>query len=373
MALTPDPRENLREVLRDLEPATAGVRGHARKSRVGYLQQMIAFGVVVGLLWLLFGQGSPLVTPTAPRAEPVGEIPRPWIAVSSPAISDTLWQLGLVEHIVGRSPYCRKVPNAVPVVGDLRDFDAERLALAKPDVLFVQPPLAGVDPALRNFCEQNGIRLLEHRIDSFADTRALVHDIAAVFKTQPHVGAAGLAGRLGEAQVLFERFADATPPSERRRVMPRVLLLVSADPFLAVGRDNYLDELLAAEGFENALDRDGWIELAPEAIVTLPCDAVLAIAESARGAQRCNDAIRALPWSDVQPPVAVEEAPQLLAPSLIALTERARIRKLFERAVLGKGEGSQAVPTERPSDATAAAAFVETTGSSPSDSPEPAP
>ena len=369
MALTPDPRENLREVLRDLDPATAGASGRQRKSRVGYLQQMIAFGVVVGLLWLLFGQGSPLVMRTTPKAEPIGESARPWVAVSSPAISDTLWHLGLVAHIVGRSPYCGKVPKAVPVVGDLRDFDAERLALAKPDVLFVQPPLAGVDPALRTFCEQSGIRLIEHRIDSFADTRALVGDIAEVFATQPRVGADGLAGRLGEADALFEQFADATPPSERRSAMPKVLLLVSAEPFLAVGRDNYLDELLAAEGFENALDRDGWIEIAPEAIVTLPCDAVLAIAESARGAQRCNEAIRALPWPAALPPVAVEEAPQLLAPSLIALAERSRIRKLFERAVLTKREGSPMVPAE----ASATAPAVETTGSSPSDSSEQVP
>ena len=167
-------RDVLEDVLDDLEPATKDASTRRRKARVGYLQQMIGFAVVVGLLWLLFGQGSPLAKQREPTIAPVVETPRPWVATTSPAISDTLWQLGLIAHVVGRSPYCARVPKAVPVIGDLRDFDAERLALAKPDVLFVQPPLAGVDPALRAFCEKNGIRVVEQRLDSFAETRALV-------------------------------------------------------------------------------------------------------------------------------------------------------------------------------------------------------
>jgi ABC-type Fe3+-hydroxamate transport system substrate-binding protein len=338
-------RDVLEDVLDDLEPAAAGASTRRRKARVGYLQQMIGFAVVVGLLWLLFGQGSPLAKQTEPTIAPVVETPRPWVATTSPAISDTLWQLGLIAHVVGRSPYCARVPKAVPVIGDLRDFDAERLALAKPDVLFVQPPLAGVDPALRSFCEKNGIRVVEQRLDSFAETRALVDQIARTFATEAKSGGDGLAGRLADAEKLFAEFeaataqsAPATDPTDAQqntatRARPKVLCLVSADPFLAVGHDNYLHELLAAEGFENALDREGWIEIAPEAIVALNIDAVLAIAESARGAERMRAAISQLPWTGASPVSAVVEAPQLLAPSLMALADRGRLRASYERAI----------------------------------------
>lgn len=338
-------RDVLGDVLDDLEPATKDASTRRRKARVGYLQQMIGFAVVVGLLWLLFGQGSPLAKQNEPTIAPVVETPRPWVATTSPAISDTLWQLGLIAHVVGRSPYCARVPKAVPVIGDLRDFDAERLALAKPDVLFVQPPLAGVDPALRAFCEKNGIRVVEQRLDSFAETRALVDQIARTFATDAKSGGDGLAGRLADAEKLFAEFdaataqsAPVTDPTDAQRntatrARPKVLCLVSADPFLAVGRDNYLHELLSAEDFENALDRNGWIEIAPEAILALDIDAVLAIAESARGAERMRAAISQLPWTGASPVSAVVEAPQLLAPSLMALADRARLRASYERAI----------------------------------------
>jgi ABC-type Fe3+-hydroxamate transport system substrate-binding protein len=338
-------REVLEDVLSDLEPAVADASARRRKARVGYLQQMIGFAVVVGLLWLLFGQGSPLAKQNEPVIAPVVEIPRPWVATTSPAISDTLWHLGLIAHVVGRSPYCARVPKAVPVVGDLRDFDAERLTLAKPDVLFVQPPLAGVDPALRDFCETNGIRLVEQRIDSFRETRALVDAIARTFATEPKSGGEGLAGRLADAERLFTEFeaavaqsGPATDPTEVKqnaeaRARPKVLCLVSADPFLAVGRNNYINELLVAEGFDNVLERDGWIEVSPEAILALDIDAVLAIAESARGTERMRAAISLLPWADATPVNVAIEAPQLLAPSLMALADRAQLRTSYERAI----------------------------------------
>ena len=339
-------REVLESVLHDLEPAAKDAPSRRRKARVGYLQQMIGFAVVVGLLWLLFGQGSPLAKQAEPTIAPVVEIPRPWVATTSPAISDTLWHLGLIAHVVGRSPYCARVPKAVPVVGDLRDFDAERLALAKPDVLFVQPPLAGVDPALRAYCEESGIRLVEQRLDSFAETRALVDEIAQTFGIDAQRGGDGLAGRFADAEKLFADFeagvargvaatasSDAQPNAESP-ARPKVLCLVSVDPFLAVGRGNYLNELLVAEGFDNALDRDGWIEVSPESIAALRIDAVLAIAESGRGVERMSAAITQLPWAGASPVSAVFEAPQLLAPSLMALADRARLRTSYERAIM---------------------------------------
>ncbi len=325
----------------EIDPATLDELGGTQKPRVSFVQHMVALLVIAAMFWLAFGKGSPFADEgSASRAVPDSAAtvaqPRPTVAASSPAISDTLWQLGLVEHIVGRSPYCTHVPKSVPVIGDLRDFDAERLLLVKPDVLFVQPPLAGIDPALRELCAQSGIRLVEQRIDSFAQTRALVETIAEVFETTPMRGADGLAGRLAEAATMFDALPQRNSPSQRsaspRDDMPRVLVLVATEPFLAVGRGNYLDELLEAEGLSNAIDRDGWIEIAPETIVSIACDAVLGVVEHDRGAARFEDAMRALPWSGERPPTAVERLPQLLTPSLVALADRAQLRALYERA-----------------------------------------
>ncbi|MFM7260304.1 MAG: hypothetical protein ACKO3W_06835, partial [bacterium] len=218
-----EPRDDSHEARKNFIREALEGSPERRKPRVAYVQQMVALLFVAGLFWLLFGKGSPLAGTggansgarnsetgrsgevvsgagnDATSTKPSIEIPRPWVASTSPAITDTLVDLGLIAHIVGRSPYCRSVPKEMPVVGDLRDFDAERLALARPDVLFVQPPLAGIDPALRDYCGAKGIRLIERRIDSFTETRALVAEIADVFGATPIQGADGIAGRLAQA------------------------------------------------------------------------------------------------------------------------------------------------------------------------------
>jgi hypothetical protein len=80
-----------------------------------------------------------------------------------------------------------------------------------------------------------------------------------------------------------------------------------------------------------------YFEQAPTAVGTSTgdpnIDAVLAIAESARGAERMRAAISQLPWTGASRVSAVVEAPQLLAPSLMALADRARLRASYERAI----------------------------------------
>jgi ABC-type hemin transport system substrate-binding protein len=320
---------------------------------VSYLQRMLALGFVTALLWLLFAPNSPIVASDArSRAELEAlrsseAIPRPRLAATSPAMTDTLVELGLAAHIVGRSPYCRSVPKAIPVVGDLRDFDAERLRIARPEFLFVQPPLAGVDPALAEFCQDSGIELVVQRIDSFEEMRAFVRSV-----TEAVTGVQGdsVEGKL-DRDALAARFSAAerdlsalvsSSGAEARETMPKVLLLVSSEPFLAVGRANYLDEMLASVALGNALDREGWVELSAESILALAPSVVVGVCETKDGASRLADAVRALPWNAgggtrTTPKVAARALPELLSPSLVAARRRGALRELFDEAIAAQG------------------------------------
>ena len=141
------------------EELRAEIEKPARKKGVAPIQQMLALLASLALIWFVFRNGTGDATPVADGA------PSPRVASTSPAITDSLVELGLAAHVVGRSGFCTSVPKTVPVIGDLRDFDAERLAIARPDVLFVQPPIAGTAPELRDFCTQKSIRLIERRLD----------------------------------------------------------------------------------------------------------------------------------------------------------------------------------------------------------------
>ncbi len=316
------------------EELRAELEKPAKRKGVSPLQRMIGLLFAAVMLWVLFrlggsGDGPALLLPNAPA---------PRVASTSPAITESLLELGLAAHVVGRSGYCRGLPAEVPVIGDLRSFDAERLALAKPDVLFVQPPLAGTDPALREFCERKSIELVEQRIDSLAEISQLAARIERVFASAAEDGGAaedagGGAGtrlsvdarrKLAEARTFLDA-APAAPVADA----PRVLVVVSVDPVLAVGRGNYIHELIARAGFANAVEDDGWIELSAEAVVALAPARIVAIGETPVGALEVQGFLEVLPWNGAPPPITAGALPELLMPSLRMVARRDGFARLL--------------------------------------------
>lgn len=333
------------------EELRAELEKPAKKKGVGPLQRMIGLLLSVVLIWAVFrlgggGDGPAFLLPDAPA---------PRVASTSPAITETLLELGLGAHVVGRSGYCRGLPADVPVIGDLRSFDAERLALAKPEVLFVQPPLAGVDPALREFCARRSITLAEQRIDSLAEISQLLQRIEQVFAEVDGGGGGGADGdgggsRLGEEARARIREArafldggDGLPvqvaPGADGLPVPadaaRVLVVVSVDPVLAVGRGNYLHELLVRAGCDNAVEAEGWVELSAEAVVALRPTRIVAIGETPVGALEVQGFLEVLPWAGAHPPIAAGALPEMLIPSLRMVAKRGE----FARLLRGEGAG----------------------------------
>ncbi len=279
--------------------------------RASGLQQLFGLSLSLLLIWAIFGRGG-----TPPTPAPIIVVPTPRVASTSPAITDSLVELGLAAHLVGRSPYCSGVSKDLPVVGDLRDFDAERLALAKPEVLFVQPPLAGVDPALQAYCTDQSIRLVERRLDTLEDLALLADDFESVF-------GAAIAPKLEPARRYLSTIA--TPRADA----PRVLLIVSADPFLAVGRGNYLNSMLERCGFVNAVESKGWVELSVEAVVALAPARIVGLAQTESSALAIEGFAEVLPWPAAPPPIASGALPALLSPSFAAIARQHEFAKLL--------------------------------------------
>jgi len=181
----------------------------------------------------------------------------------SPAISRTLVDLRAEHLLVGRSRYCDAVDPSIAVVGDLYDVDLERLVRLEPTAILVQPPASGVASTLTSTAEAQDAALHAWRLNSIADIRAMVGDLAELLDDDDvHRRARAIDAEL--------RSIDDPPAGT-----VRTLLIQAVDPMLVAGLGTYIDELLRAAGGVNATTRNGWAELSLEDATRLDPAAII--------------------------------------------------------------------------------------------------
>lgn len=249
------------------------------------------------------------------------------IASLSPAMTSTLIDLGFESELVGRSPWCADLSKSLPVVGDFRDFDPERLLLARPTHMVLQPPLSGINPALVTFAEKQGIELIAMPLDRMQDVRAFVAR-AALLATDPSRAHA----RLTALDAMSEVDSSA----------PRVIVLVNADPMLVAGSANYLADLLPLVALRNAVEREGWVECSHESLGLLEPDLLLGIAEREDNVALLQRTLAAIPCKAAREGrILVVIASELLRPSTRALDAMQALKPAIEAAL---ASGKDAAP-----------------------------
>ncbi len=218
---------------------------------------------------------------------PSGRIQR--IVSLSPAMSTMLVDLGGDELVVGRTPWCRGIDGAT-VVGTLEGPDAELLLAAKPDLVLVQPPTSGIDPAVLELQRRMGFQVIAQRLDGVEDITAVVRALSDRGVITESVEEAWL-----DRTEFIREAVDLDGASAEDASVVELVMLHSVDPFGLVGRDTYLDEVIRAAGGRNLVRRSGWIEAGVEELVSLePPVVVLVMAKSDDGRRLAT--LRSLPW-----------------------------------------------------------------------------
>lgn len=249
--------------------------------------------------------------------------PSPTVASLSPAATDLLLGMGEGNHLVAVSDYDTDERIAdLPRVGAYQTFDFERLALVRPDVMVVQKDPASLPTGARENAEQLGITFYNATIVRLPDIEATLRDLAEIVGADADAKAAAFTAALDEA---------CGPPIEGDR--PAVLVLLNDELTFAVGRENYLSDLIEACGGENAvpasmtawptLGREALLSLTPEAVVLILPDATpeqLAAAES-----RWKEVAETfdLPWEEVT--VVTDEYAMIPGWRVIDLARRLRV------------------------------------------------
>jgi iron complex transport system substrate-binding protein len=194
------------------------------------------------------------------------------IVSTSPSITETLFALGLGDRVVGVSEYCRFPPAAqkLPKVGSFLKPNVESIARLLPDLTFVHSASDDVAPSL------DALHLRYVVVDRSTTS--------SVFSAIRQIG--GAAGVPDRAEALVRRLEDGLAAVRARaagRPRRRVLFIIGrragtlAD-LVAVGRDEYLNDLIELAGGINVMASDGvpaYPRISMETVIRLDPDVIL--------------------------------------------------------------------------------------------------
>ena len=202
-------------------------------------------------------------------AEPAGDGPR--IVSFLPSGTETLFALGLGDCVVGRSRFCDFPPEAaaLPVVGDLFAANEDALAALRP----THAVLGRADAPQAALLRALGCEIVEGRAETAADVLAFADTLGAMFP--------GRTNGLANAGTRWREEMEKLSHAESAENAERVLVVVSHAPgrfgaAFAAGEGTYLDEILRAAGFANALAGvKGYPSLDPDRIAALAPDLLI--------------------------------------------------------------------------------------------------
>ena len=176
---------------------------------------------------------------------------RPRIVSLIPSTTELLCDLGLADALVGITVYCREPADVVrgkTRIGGEKDPDLERIRALAPDLV-----IANVEENVREHVDVLRAWGIPVHVTY---PRTVVGAIAMIRELGQVTGAAARATELAdELETLLARTRAATagwPPA-------RVFYAIWREPYMTIGRDTYIHDVLAACGaanvFAGAADR----------------------------------------------------------------------------------------------------------------------
>lgn len=197
------------------------------------------------------------------------------IVSTSPSLTETLFALGLGQHVVGVSTFCRYPQSvvALPKVGTYLKPDAELIARLHPDLVLLQ---AGPNAAKTQLATL-GLKAAVIQTGDLPSVFAAIQQIST---------AAGVAARGRSLADDLRSQLEAVTHSVENRPRARVLIIVGRRPgtlgdIIAVGPGSYLHEIAAIAGGDNVLTATTfqYPRISMETVIALAPDVIIDIGE----------------------------------------------------------------------------------------------
>lgn len=212
----------------------------------------------------------------------------------APSVTETIFALGLGDRLVGVTTYCDYPAAAkrLPKIGGFMNPSLEAIVAKRPDLVIGVS--GATDPAKAR--EMTGLGLRVNLI-----SLSTLKDILDSIKTTARLLGAPAAGEAlaGKIVAQIEDVKKHIQHVTRRST----LLVVGLRPLIAVGRKNFIDELITLAGGENIVGSASqpWLNV-PEELVVAKAPQV--IIEAGMGSERDDSNKR---WRDLTSVPAVKE------------------------------------------------------------------
>lgn len=196
-------------------------------------------------------------------------VPCQRIVSTAPSITETLFDLGLGENLVGVTENCQypEAANAKPKIGKAFDINVEAVAALKPDTVFVLSAYGELAGKLQSLgmktvvVEQSTVRGFIDSTDVFGKSCA-IEEKAAKFK---------------------EKFVPYLKENAVKNSGKKIMILVGRDyesssikDAYVVGKDGFLNEIIMLSGTENVYQGDmPYPKIQLEGIIALNPDIVI--------------------------------------------------------------------------------------------------
>jgi iron complex transport system substrate-binding protein len=299
-----------------------------------FSRKRLRTAIVAALTALLFCAGpshaqsaSPL-SPSSPVYREVTDetgrtvrVPQPVNRIISlaPSLTETVYALGLQDHLVGDTTYCDFPPDAQKKtkVGDTINPSLEQISILHPDLVIVTKGLNRLETV-------HGLDNLG--ISSYATDPHTVNEIASSSKKLADVLGAPEAGATVAAEMehhlaeLQQRLASSTPK--------RVLFVVWHQPLISVGKHTFIADALRLAGAVSIVDSEqDWPHVSLEEVVRLQPDFLVFAATHSDSAAPTVDALAALPGWNIMEAVTnrrfavISDAVNRPAPRIVSAIE----------------------------------------------------
>lgn len=188
-----------------------------------------------------------------------------------PSISELLWDLGLKDELVGITKFCihpKEMFKSKTRVGGTKNIHFDRIEALKPDLIIGNK-------------EENTKEMIEELektypvwmtdVNTFEDSIKMMMQIGQICNRKEK--AIEICTQLKSLKDSFDQTLSISKPS-------KVLYLIWKKPWMAVGKNTFIDEMLKIAGFKNALaDKERYPELASSDIKKLDADLIFLSSE----------------------------------------------------------------------------------------------